>query len=62
MHKLESAFYKIASENDSGRITVTRTGNELHVSVKKVGDYVFTTDLTAQTLTLHSPASGVHIY
>ena len=61
--KLEYAFDKIASENDAGRITVTRDGNEtLVVEVKKIGIYAFRTDASVQTITLTSPESGTHIY
>ena len=48
MRRLERAFLELASENDPGRISVERQGEDsLVISVKRVGDYTFSSDPTS---------------
>ena len=44
LDKMEVAFRELVKENDAGRITVTRSATSLVISVKRKGDYTFSSD------------------
>ena len=44
MERLKTGFAQIAIENDPGRISVEAKDGTLTVKVKKIGDYVFSSD------------------
>ena len=62
LNRLEVAFNEIIKENDPGRITMERDNDRLVVSVKRIGDYTFSSDDGTQTFSLQSPESGIHMY
>ena len=59
---MEIAFKELVTENDPGRMKVTRSDYKLVISVKRIGDYTFMSDAPSQTFSLQSPESGIYNY
>ena len=50
--RLFVAFEQLVTENEPGRIKINLEEDRLNISVKKIGNYIFSSDSNAQTLSL----------